>query len=105
MKIDIWDIDGTLTYVHGDIVDTSGYSSYAFWPLITERFTKDKAIFNKMVVEWEESMKTETDPTASSHRMMQKGIMTFQDTVSAKHIYQFAKETTLTFIQHGVIRK
>lgn len=40
MRIDIWDIDGTITYVHGDIEDTTGLSTYAFWPLNNRTFHK-----------------------------------------------------------------
>lgn len=105
MKIDIWDIDGTLTLAHGDMKDTSGFHTYAFWPLITERFTKDLAELRKMIATWDESMKTEKDPTQSSHDMLQRGIETFRDSISHLEIYHFAKETTLKFIQHGIVRK
>jgi hypothetical protein len=105
MKIEIYDIDGTLTYAHGDIEDKTGFKTYAFWPLITERFTKDETVLQKMIDAWEESMKTEEDPTGSSHRMMQAGVDTFHNDVIADMVRQFAKDVTLQFIKHGVIRK
>jgi hypothetical protein len=105
MKIEIFDIDGTLTYVFGDIPDTTKLKTYSFWPLITERFTKDINILNEMVLAWEESMLTEEDPTGSSHRMMQAGVETFREDVKADDIRQYAKSITLEFINHGVIRK
>lgn len=50
-------------------------------------------------------MKTEKDPTGSSHRMLQRGIDMLCKNITQEHIYCFAKETTLKFITHGVIRK
>jgi len=104
MKIDIWDIDGTMTYVHGDITDTSGYNTYAFWPLISKHFTKDAIQLQQMIDAWEASMKTEPDPTGSSHAMMQKSIETFKENITSQDVSSYAKELTLQFIKHGVIR-
>lgn len=105
MKIEIFDIDGTLTYAYGDICDTTGFKTYAFWPLISEHFTKDIAILIKMIEEWEESMKFEQDHTGSSHLMMQRSIETFRSNVTSTEVRSFAKEVTLLFIEKGVIRK
>lgn len=105
MKIDIWDLDGTLTYAYGDIIDKTGLTTYAFWPLITEQFTQDVDALRQITAEWEESMKTEPDPTGSSHSMLQRGIDTFPENITQQHIYLFAKEITKKFIQHQVIRR
>ncbi len=105
MIIKIFDIDGTLTHAYGDIADKTGYETYAFWPLITAHFTKDKDVLNKMIADWEESMNTEKDPTGSSHDMMQKGINTFRSDANGAAVRAFAKGVTLKFIEQGVIRK
>ena len=88
MRIEIFDIDGTLTYVHGDIEDKTNFSTYAYWPLITNKFAKDKNALKKMIAVWEESMKTEQDQTGSSRRMMQAGIDTFPKDVIGEMIRQ-----------------
>jgi hypothetical protein len=103
--IEIYDIDGTLTYGFGDIPNLTQFATYAFWPLLTEKFTKDVDGFRKRVREWEESMVTESDPALSSHTMMQEGINTFQENVTHQEIRAFAKEVTLQFIHYGVIRE
>src|SRR3989338_1270355 len=105
MRVEIFDIDGTLTYVHGDIEDKTNFSTYAYWPLITNKFAKDKNALKKMIAVWEESMKTEQDQTGSSRRMMQAGIDTFPEDVIGEMIRQCAKEITLQFIEHDIIRK
>lgn len=105
MKIDIFDIDGTLTYVFGDIDNKTEYNTYAFWPLISNNFTKDVNALTKMIEQWEQSMQNEPDPTGSSHQMMQKSIETFREGITANDIKDFAKKITLHFIRHGVIRK
>jgi len=103
--IEIFDIDGTLTRVFGDIPDKTGYGTYAFWPLITHHFTKDSATLQKMIDAWDESMKTETDPTGSSHKMMQKGIDTFKEGVTGENVREFAKQVTHRFVRSGAVRK
>jgi hypothetical protein len=105
MRIEIFDIDGTLTHAHGDIADQTGCRTYAFWPLITEHFTKDIESLRKSIDTWEESMKEEKDPTGSSHRMMQLGVESFHEGVTPDKVRQFAKETTQHFIKCGVVRK
>ncbi len=103
--IEIYDIDGTLTRAHGDIPDTTGFHTYAFWPLISQHFTKDPVDLDKMIADWDESMKTENDPTASSHEMMQRSIDTFREGVTGEGMRAYAKKLTLYLIHHGVIRK
>ncbi len=105
MPIQIFDIDGTLTHAHGDIPDKTGLETYAFWPLLSKYFTQDVNQLNKMIHAWEESMKTELDPTGSSHKMMQVSLDTFRGGVTADTMRSYAKELTLKFIRCGVIRK
>lgn len=104
-KIDIFDLDGTLTYTHGDIEDTSGYPSYAYWVLINFHFVKDSLILQKMIMEWEELMKSEKDPAGCSHVMMQKALEIFHDGINGQDVYLFSKEVTHRFVQHNIVRK
>jgi hypothetical protein len=104
MGIVIYDIDGTLTYLYGDIPDATGYDTYAFWPLISYNFASDATALRKDVANWDESMKTESDPTGSSHKMMQASINTFIFTACADAIRKYAKAITLEFVKCGVLR-
>lgn len=100
----IYDIDGTLTYAHGDIPDVLHLSTYAYWPLISCHFSTDEQALKESIALWEESMKYEIDPTGSSHNMMQRTILTFAESVSERVIRSYAKEITLQFFHCGILR-
>ena len=92
MPLIIYDIDGTLTHVYGDIHDTSGCDTYAFWPLISYHFSDNEVKLRKMVADWEKSMVTENDPVGSSYKIMQASIQTFRANTSSSSIREYAKQ-------------
>ena len=42
MKIYIFDIDGTLTKTDPELVKIAGYSTHAYWDLLTFQFIENK---------------------------------------------------------------
>ncbi|OGT06124.1 MAG: hypothetical protein A2X78_02005 [Gammaproteobacteria bacterium GWE2_37_16] len=105
MPLIIYDIDGTLTHVHGDIQDTSGCDTYAFWPLISYHFSDNEVELRKMVADWEKSMITENDPVGSSYKIMQAGIQTFRANTNSSSIREYAKQITELFVKHKIIHQ
>jgi hypothetical protein len=103
-QIEIYDIDGTLTYCFGDISDTSGLDTYAFWPLVSDYFSKDEKWLRAEAAKWNLSMKHESDPTGSSHRMMQLGIDSFRDGVTVADVRARGRDITRHFLDHDIVR-
>lgn len=104
MALRIFDVDGTLTYVFGEIADKTGFHSYAFWDLLTYTFVISPEEVREEIKAWNESMKTEADPTRSSHEMMQKVILKFKSEITGPDLRLRAKEITFAFVAAGVIR-
>jgi len=100
----IFDIDGTLTHPFGEIEDTTGFHSYAFWDLLTDEFVESKETFRAEIAAWNESMKTEPDPTGSSHAMMQRAIAEFRAGISGEALRAKAKDITVIFLDAGIVR-
>lgn len=105
MPLIIYDIDGTLTRSYGDIQDTSGCETYAFWPLISYHFSENEIELRKMVADWEKSMANESDPVGSSYKIMQAGIKTFRQDATSTSIREYAKQITELFVRHKIIHQ
>ena len=105
-QIQLFDVDGTLTYNAVDKPQAQTiYPTYGYWPLLSSQLCKNKNRFRKAVLRWEKTMRSETDPDASSFKMMALAVREhLRDEVDAETLRQTAREITQNFIKYDVMQ-
>jgi hypothetical protein len=105
MRVQLFDVDGTLTYSEKDHVNNTKYPSFAFWPLLTFKFCNNPTALRTAIHRWEMSMKTAVDPDQSSFEMMAHTVREFlPDTLTSINFTDYAKKITYDFLAADVIR-
>ena len=105
MGLMIFDIDGTLTHVYGEIENTTEFSTYAFWPLLSYEFSENPAALKKIATEWDGSDKGAGEVFIESSRvMLERGIRMFRQGITGETLRIKAREITFQFIKQAVIR-
>jgi hypothetical protein len=104
--IQLFDVDGTLTYNAVDMPSAQTiYPTYGYWPLLSSQLCKNKNHFRKAVKRWEKTMRTETDPDASSFKMMALAVREhLRDDVDAEKLRQTARDITQNFIKYDILQ-
>ena len=104
--IQIFDVDGTLTYNYEDLINPpKTYASFAFWNLLSTQLVSNIDTFQTALQAWELSMKKETDVDASSFNMMEETVKYYlRKDITANTIQQHAKMITQDFIDLGIIQ-
>ena len=104
--IQLFDVDGTLTYNAVDKPSAQTiYPTYGYWPLLSSQLCKSKNRFRKAVLRWEKTMRTETDPDASSFKMMQLAVQEhLRDEIGAELLRSTAREIPRNFIKYDILQ-
>ncbi|MSP53591.1 MAG: hypothetical protein EXR81_05005 [Gammaproteobacteria bacterium] len=105
-KIQLFDVDGTLTYNAVDKPQAQTiYPTYGYWPLLSSQLCKNKNRFRKAVTRWEKSMRTETDPDASSFKIMALVVQEhLRNEIGAEQLRQTARDITRNFIKYDIVQ-
>ncbi len=104
MAIQVFDLDGTLTYGFGDIPNTTDYSAYSYWQILSLYFVNDQQAFHDRIGQWRRDIKKHSDLGNLAQKAMQKVVDDFRADVHAAVLSEKAEAVTMDFIQHGVIR-
>jgi phosphoserine phosphatase len=105
-NIQLFDVDGTLTYHAVDYPAAQTiYPTYGYWSLLSTQLCQNKKTFRKAVTSWEKSMLTATDPEISSFNMMALTVREhLKPEVNALVLHAYARQITANFIKHGVLQ-
>jgi hypothetical protein len=106
-KIQLFDVDGTLTKNEKDLpFHTVVYKTFAFWPLLSSLISTYPIAFEEAARLWNESMKQTPDrqKDQSSRDMMERTIQEFfPPYISAEYITKKAEEITQNFLIHDIV--
>lgn len=107
-KIQIFDVDGTLTFHEKDrkeFLQNTFLPTFSYWALITFNFCTNKKHLKDKINAWETSMIDESDPDLSSLKCLQEIIYhDLQEDLNKNQVKQYAKEITQELIKIGGIR-
>lgn len=104
--IRIYDIDGTLNYTRDEVDDTSGFDTYAYWPLISYHFAKSPDELKAQAQAWDSSDKGTGEAFIDSSAMMlQRSIEHFKAGISADDVRARGQEITRILLKHGGVRQ
>lgn len=104
-SIEIFDVDGTITHVFGEIDNESFYDSYDLWFCVSRALVKDTELFLKEVSIWKKEMESGCDPMILSYEMMQKAINFLIDQNTEDQIYKIGFGISCDFIHKNIMRK
>lgn len=101
MQTYIYDIDGTLTKMIVNPAEAEGgFSTYAFWPLISYHFAKDSQALKIEADQWDCSDKGVGQVFIERSRgMLERGIGCFKEGVGASQVTEYAKTVTKKFVE------
>lgn len=107
MKLYIFDIDGTLTRTDPELVRASGYTTHAYWDLLTFQFVENKEALKREIDEWRPQVANLGDEAfiTSSADMMQRALLQTVSHLSEQDIVNHAKKITHDFITAEVVIK
>lgn len=109
MKIYIFDIDGTLTNTDPTLISAAGYSTHAYWDLLTFHFVKNKEALQQDIDAWRPQVKLlsekelKDDFIASSADMMQRALHQMTDNLTEQDIVNYANKITHDFIDADIV--
>jgi hypothetical protein len=105
MKMYIFDIDGTLTSTDPRLFQQAGYSTYAYWDLLTFSFVTEPEALQNEIKSWKREVSQLEGQSfiSSSADMLQRSLAYLPSTVSEQDIIDKAQEITDNFIEHGVV--
>lgn len=105
MGIYIFDIDGTLTSTNPGQIDAAGYSTHAFWDLLTFHFVENKQALKNEIEEWRPHVAGLTHEAfiASSAGMMQRALLQTIHDLSERDVVDYARKITHDFITADVV--
>ena len=87
MRIDIFDIDGTLTNIDPELVKKAGYTTHAYSNLLTFHFVENKNVLEDEITEWQLHEKNlKNDFIDSSADMMQRALRHTAKDLTEKNI-------------------
>lgn len=101
----IFDIDGTLTSTDSRLFQQAGYSTYAYWDLLTFSFITEPEALQNEIKSWKSVVSSLEGESfiASSAEMLQRSLAYLPSAVSEQDIINKAQEITDKFIEHGVV--
>jgi hypothetical protein len=104
-QVQIFDVDGTLTYNKIDWLGSTSFESFSFWPLISNELCYEKKALQLAVRKWKANMKIEHDADQSSFEMMQRTVEThFHNSVTGEDLVRCAQAITQQFIEQKIIQ-
>lgn len=105
MQIHIFDIDGTITRTDADIVKQAGYSTHAYWDLITYHFATNPTDLAGEIASWrkEVSLLDMDGFITSSADMLERSLQYLPGETTEQDIIARAQRITEDFIEHGVV--
>ena len=105
MKIYIFDIDGTLTKIDPKLLKAAGYSTHAYWDLLTFQFVQDKETLKNEIAIWRQEVASLNEEAfiISSANMMQRALSQTLHNISEQDVVSFAQKITRDFISAKVV--
>jgi hypothetical protein len=104
----IFDIDGTLTHVHGEYADPgSNLSTYVYWDLVNEALIEDKPVLRAYLDDWNNRIheRHPQNVVDLSVEMMNKIIALMPEHASAQAFEDLGIQFTKTCVANGIIRE
>ena len=92
--LDVYDIDGTLTFPGHDL-----------WYLATRNLSADKDLFDTYVAEWKREIQNSVKPFQCSLLMMKRGLKVLKSDVSSETIADEVQRITINLIDQGLVSR